>query len=242
MNCCDYDAIEHYAPGTFAGKYKTFLWDSIKETEKDASLGEEQVQSFLNGTYGTYITQKPIVLYRLYGRYQRESENENGSVVGARLGGRFASTEFAESAIDAKLRLALDPKWANTKMYEAKLIVPAGVKISVGIVAPVRLSSGTLLPGGAEQILLPYQWPSAWIQGYRRITGRQLQRVPAYSLKEPPEISAGMKSLYPKVCPMCCGSDVEILPPEKRFDVIGSKGGRYTMQMKCRNPMCGYCW
>lgn len=69
-------------------------------------------------------TQKAVVLYRLYGRYQKGPSDPSSQTVGARMRGRFASTEFAESVIDAKLRLALDPKWANTKMYEAKLLIP----------------------------------------------------------------------------------------------------------------------
>lgn len=106
--------------------------------------------------------------------------------------GRFASTEFAESVIDAKLRLALDPKWANTKMYEAKLLIPPNIIISLGIVAPVKLPTGTVLPGGAEQIILPFNWPKEWIQGYRRVSGRQLQsrpRIGRTSLKKQPRAS-----------------------------------------------------
>ena len=40
---------------------------------------------------------------------------------GAKLNGTFASTEFAESIIDAKVRLALNPEWMNKKSIKLKL-------------------------------------------------------------------------------------------------------------------------
>lgn len=40
---------------------------------------------------------------------------------GAKLNGAFASTEFAESIIDAKVRLALNPEWMNKKSIKLKL-------------------------------------------------------------------------------------------------------------------------
>ena len=70
------------------------------------------------------------------------------------------------------MRLALDPAWFNTKMYEAKLLIPKDIVISVGIVAQVRLKTETVLSGGADQILLPREWPDSWIVGYRRVTTR----------------------------------------------------------------------
>lgn len=242
MNYCDYDAIVHYPPGAFSSQHKTVIVESVIEIEKDKTLSKEQVESFQNCEYKTFQIVKPIVLYRLYGRYQKEPEDGLGHVFGARLGGRYVSTEFAESVIDAKLRLALHPEWANTKMYEAKLLVPPGTRISFGIVASVKLPTGTELPGGAEQILLPPDWPREWIQGYRRVTGRQLQKPPFFWPEEPQEISKGINSLYPKVCPLCCCTNVKMLADDERFDIVGCKGGYYTMRMKCLNPQCEYYW
>lgn len=242
MNYCDYDAIKHYPSGAFSQQYKTNLLDNVVEIEKDTSLNEEQIKSFLDCEYRTYKTQSPVVLYRLFGRYQKEPDDPLARTVGARMRGRFASTEFAESVIDAKMRLALDPRWANTKMYEAKLMVPTNVIISVGIVAPVELPTGTVLPGGADQIMLPFDWPKEWIQGYRRVSGRQLQRPPTYWPDEPQETAMGIDALFPKVCPMCCSSNVKTLCEDEQFDIIGCKGGKYTMLSKCMNPLCEYYW
>lgn len=147
---CDYDAIVHYKEGTFASQFADDMKGKLENVERDV-LEPWETESFLDGKYETYISREPIVMYRLYGKYKREEAQP----VGARLGGRFVSTEFAESAIDAKLRLALKPDWMNTKMYEARLIVPAGTRLNIGVVAPVTMPSGEVLPGGAPQIMLP---------------------------------------------------------------------------------------
>lgn len=242
-NCCDYDAIVHYAPGTLGSKYKTVLDGKLMETELDQSLRETDVKSFRDSFYRTYITTEPIVLYRVYGQYQKEKELPEGKYPhGARLQGRYVSTEFAESAIDAKLRLALDPSWMNTKMCEAKLLVPAGVKISVGVVASVTTKTETILPGGADQILLPAGWPKEWVQGYRRVTARQLQTMPFYWAEEPDEISVGKGKLYPKLCPACGYPHIEELKPDEQFEIVGIKGGHYWMKRRCLNPRCAYYW
>lgn len=155
-NCCDYDAIVHYEAGQFSSKFKTDLTGKLRGVTLDQSLSENDVNSFKDGYYRTYVNLEPLVLYRIYGQYQQKDCLEPGQYPsGARLRGRYASTEFAESIIDAKVRLALDPGWLNTKMFEAKLLVPAGTRLSVGIVASVTLPIGTILPGGADQLLLP---------------------------------------------------------------------------------------
>ena len=96
MRCCDYDAIVHYQEGTFASRFADNMEGKLLQVERD-ELAPWEAESFLNGKYDTYITREPIVMYRLYGKYQKDEETP----VGARLGGRFVSTEFAESAIDA---------------------------------------------------------------------------------------------------------------------------------------------
>ena len=179
----------------------------------------------------------PIVLYRVFGQYRGSGPTPKG----ARLNGGFASTEFAESIIDAKLRLALDPAWANTKMYEARLIVPAGISISIGTVASVVLKTGTVLPGGADQILLPQGWPESWITGYRRLTARQLQAPPCFSPQRPPEYDS-KENLYRMICPVCGCEKCQKLPEEEQFTITGSKGNQYVMQYVCLNPDCQYYW
>ena len=106
LNYCDYDALEHYESGAFSKQFQTDLSDRIEEVEKDTTLSKNDIDSFKDGQYITCRSTKPIVLYRLYGRYEKD-----GVVSGSALGGRSVSTEFAESLIDAKIRLALLPKW-----------------------------------------------------------------------------------------------------------------------------------
>ncbi len=237
-NCCDYDAITLYPSGAFNSKYKTRLEGKLKEVDQ-VPYGPEITGSFQNGEYRSFVTMEPLILYRVFGMYKGSPSHE--AAKGARLKGAFASTEFAESVIDAKMRLALDPSWFNTKMYEAKLAVPVGVTLSVGIVAEIRLKTGTLLPGGADQILLPFDWPDDWIVGYRRIGVRQLQGVPCYS-PEPIGLCDGKDSVYRKSCPACGCEKVRQLPVEEQFVIVGCKGNSYTMQNTCLNPECQYYW
>lgn len=115
-------------------------------------------------------------------------------------------------------------------------------KISVGIVASVTLENGTVLPGGAEQILLPKDWPEEWVQGYRRITARQLQSPPRYRAQKPDTVSVGKDKLYSHICPLCGYEHVQKLRDDEQFDIVGIKGNLYTMKWKCLDPKCEYYW
>ena len=119
INCCDYDAIVHYMPGEFCTKYKTILSDKIRPVPLNGTLPEALAKTFANRNYHSFLTTEACVLYRVFGQISK-SNKPNENVGGARALGGFASTEFAESIIDAKMRLALDPSWLNTKMYEEK--------------------------------------------------------------------------------------------------------------------------
>lgn len=243
MNYCDYDAIVHYPPGAFGAQYKTDLTGKLEEVSLDMKLNADDVNSFRDKKYKTYRVLEPIILYRLFGLYQSKEElDKNGRPKGAWLTGRYLSTEFAESMIDAKIRLALNPCWFNTKMYEAKVLVPSDVIVNLGIVASVKLPSGTILEGGAEQLLLPYAWDESWVQGYRRVTARQLQHPPQYW----PDLQVGVtktkQNLYSDICPLCGYIETVVLPIEERFEIIGIKGNHYTMKRKCLNPQCMYYW
>ena len=147
--------------------------------------------------------------------------------------------------IDAKLRLALDPKWFSTKAYEEKILLPKGSVINVGIVAPVTLNTGAVLPGGADQILLPKNCSEEdWTIGYRRVTTRQLINPPDFKLKKIDLPESDVKATVYKI-PVCCscgGSDVTRLVENEQFEVEGSKGNRYIMRFHCNNPRCGYYW
>lgn len=166
-----------FKSGSTNQKYKTDLIGKVREIEKD-TLPDGIVSSFKDGIYRTYITTEEIYLYRTYGRGYSENK-------GARWNGSYASTEFAESRIDVKIRLALKPEWFNTRLAEEKILVPVGTKISVGVVAPVILNTGTVLEGGAEQVLLPMNWSKSWIVGYREVTSKPLMDYPKFYSESP---------------------------------------------------------
>ncbi|MBO5332929.1 MAG: hypothetical protein J6B37_02310 [Clostridia bacterium] len=162
-------------------KYKTVLNRlNVIETEKQ-ELPETIIKSFKNEEYKSYITIDDIILYRVYGLTP-------SGTAGAKQLGSFATTEFAESRIDVKLRLALDPQWKNALYIEEKIMVPKGVVLNIGIVAPVKLLSGTILPGGAEQVLLPQDWNENWVVGYRYVTSAPLMGYPTYSSEKINEV------------------------------------------------------
>lgn len=247
MNCCDYDALTTYPSGEFGVKHKTNIFDKIIESEKCTEFNSDILNSFYNCEYRTYKTIEKITLYRIFGSFKTDIDESKEQPRGAKINGIYASTEFAESIIDAKIRLALHLDWKNTKMYEAKIKVPENQEISVGIVAPVELKSGTVLPGGAEQIILPKNWPLDWIIGIRRVTGRQLQKVPEYpySLEEAliKQITCKSKeSLYTRACPVCGCESVKVLSSEEQFSFVGCEGNTYTMKYYCENSKCNYYW
>ena len=70
--------------------------------------------------------------------------------------------------IQAKIDTALLPEWKNTRQYEAVIKIPKGVELNIGKVAPQTInSSGFILKGGADQVLLPNPWPLDWIVDIR---------------------------------------------------------------------------
>lgn len=162
-------------------KYKTILDETNVRCVDKEVLPTQIIESFKNQEYKTYEVIEDIVLYRVYGM----PPSGKG---GARQRGAFATTEFAESRIDVKLRLSLDPQWKNALYIEEKIIVPKGTMINVGVVGPVTLLSGTILEGGADQIILPKDWPEEWVVGYRFVTSEPLMEYPEYSLDKPNEI------------------------------------------------------
>ena len=234
INYCDYDAIVLYHSGEFNKNYETNLEGKIIQSPTESLKSEADVDSFKDRDYKTYITKEKIILYRLFGKYMKAKS-------GAWNIGFYLSTEFAESIIDAKIRLALDPKWENTKMYEAKVEIPAGATINIGIVAPIVTTGGTILPGGAKQIYIKDKWSEDWIQGYRRVTARQLVKVPTYNLEYIPEPVSKSK-LYGTICPLCGNEDIVHLEESEQFEIRGINGGKYIMKKHCLNEDCEYYW
>ena len=167
-----------FLSGSYNQQHKTHLDGKLQQIERQP-LRPEDVASFTNGEYQTCITTDEILLYRVYG--------QSPSGAGAFGGGRFATTEFAESRIDVKIRLALNPGWKNTLLVEELILVPVGIILQIGKVAAVTLPTCTVLGGGADQVLLPYQWSSEWIQGYREVTVKPLMELPVYTKEKPVE-------------------------------------------------------
>lgn len=98
MFCCDYDALTTYEPGSFCSQYRTELTGKIERTKLDEIEDTDDLNSFLNQSYESYITTAPLILYRAFGVVKKDS----GEIKGAWASGRFVSTEFAESMIDVK--------------------------------------------------------------------------------------------------------------------------------------------
>lgn len=102
------------------------------------------------------------------------------------------------------MRMALDQLGENSKMFEVKILVPKGTSINIGLVAPVTSKSGTIFAGGADQILMPKDWPTDWVIGYHKVSTRQLQQVPIFTEGVPKDEIMNVEGLYkPRTCPMC---------------------------------------
>ncbi len=171
----------NFKSGSTNQKFKTIISDKNTMEIDKQSLPEDIVNSFKNREYKTLVTLDDIILYRVYGL------TPSGKT-GAKQNGSFATTEFAESRIDVKLRLALDPQWKNALYIEEKIKVPKDVVINVGVVGAVKMLSGTILEGDADQIILPKNWPEKWVVGYRFVTSEPLLDYPEYTAEKPDEI------------------------------------------------------
>ena len=135
-------------------KYPTLLDSKVKIVDK-AKLPDWIGESFTDSNYRTVITTEEITLYRTFGGYSD-------------AGGGFVTTTPASSRIQAKIDTALLPEWKNTRQYEAVIKIPKGVELNIGKVAPQTInSSGFILKGGADQVLLPNTWPLDWIVDIR---------------------------------------------------------------------------
>lgn len=102
--------------------------------------------------YRTVVTNEDIIVYRVFGG-------------DADAGGTYATTMPALNRIQAKIDNALLPERKNTRMYEAKIVIPKGTTINIGLVEKQMISgTGTELIGNVDQILLPLNWDLSWIQ------------------------------------------------------------------------------
>ncbi len=130
----------------------TLIDDKVRllETEK---LRPGTIETFRNGQYVTAETTESVILYRKFG----------GGAAQAKLDGGFAST--VKNA--GRQETAVYPKWSSSR-FEAEIEIPAGQKLNIGAVG--QQPSSSLTPkyrGGADQVLLPRNYPMDWVKSVR---------------------------------------------------------------------------
>jgi hypothetical protein len=139
------------------GKYSTSIDDKVTDLDHQQSLPDWISESFLDSNYRTVITNEDLTVYRVFGGK-------------ANAQGGFVTTSPALNKIQAKIDAALLPEWKNTRAFEAEILVPKGTVLNIGKVAPQTIkSSGTVLEGLADQILMPEGWPNTWIKNVRSV-------------------------------------------------------------------------
>ncbi|MBC1723453.1 T7SS effector LXG polymorphic toxin [Listeria seeligeri] len=142
-----------------SNKYNTKIDSKVIEVEK-AELPNWIKESYTDGNYRTVETTEEVKVYRTYGG---KAKKEGG----------FATTSVAKTRIDAKIETALLPEWGNSRKQEIEIIIPEGTILNIGKVAPQTIkSTGTILSGGADQILLPQGWSTDWITNLRVVPSK----------------------------------------------------------------------
>ena len=141
-------------------KYATSIDNSVTVIEKNENLPHWIKKSFKDENYRTVKTNEEITLYRVFGG-------------DADAGGGFVTTQPVANRIQAKLDAALLPEWKNTRMYQATIKIPQETILDIGKVASQEIKkTGTVLPGGVDQILMPMNWPLDWIKEIKVIPSR----------------------------------------------------------------------
>ncbi len=152
--------LYQYAPNALGwvdplGLSRCGLEGKYREIEK-SPLPPSLASTFTNSEYKTVMTTRDIIMYRVFGG-------------NAKIDGSFVSTVSSGSRIQAKIDAALLPQWKNTRQFEATILVPKGTVLQLGEVAPQITKSGTILSGGADQIILPRGWEQSWILNVREV-------------------------------------------------------------------------
>ncbi|EYU13153.1 hypothetical protein [Photorhabdus aegyptia] len=109
--------------------------------------------TFKAGKYETVITQEPVTLFRKFGGVNDQ----------AKLDGGYATT--TQNA--GRNETAVYKNWSTTR-FEAEIEVPKNTKLNIGSVGEQPpLSNNPKYIGGADQILLPRNYPMDWIKSIR---------------------------------------------------------------------------
>lgn len=139
------------------GKYSTAIDNKVTVVDKSEAIPDWVQESFLDSNYRSVVTNEEITVYRVFGG------NANAQ-------GAFVTTSPASNKIQAKIDAALLPEWKNSRTYEAEIVIPKGTKLHVGKVAPQTIkSSGTVLDGESDQLLMPQNWPKEWIKNVKNV-------------------------------------------------------------------------
>ena len=139
------------------GKYSTAIDNKVTVVDKSEAIPDWVQESFLDSNYRSVVTNEEITVYRVFGG------NANAQ-------GAFVTTSPASNKIQAKIDAALLPEWKNSRIYEAEIVIPKGTKLHVGKVAPQTIkSSGTVLDGESDQLLMPQNWPEEWIKNVKNV-------------------------------------------------------------------------
>ena len=120
---------------------------------KQQKLPDSVAINFKNSNYQTVITNEPITVYRKFGGGKNQ----------AKLLGGYATTTSNASRQDT----AVYPKWSNSR-FEAQIEIPKDQIINIGKVGqqPV-MSTIPKYRGGADQILMPRNYPISWVKSIR---------------------------------------------------------------------------
>lgn len=157
------------AKGGSYGKYSTKLDDVVEVLEKENLFGN-QATTFLDAEYRTVKNTQEITAYRTFGG-------------DATAGGSFVTTTKGSS----RNELALLDEWNNTMQFEATLEVPIGTKMNIGKVGPQTGKKVVqTLDGGADQVILPYQWDTKWIKEIKDLkTGKVYKSLDEFAVDYP---------------------------------------------------------
>jgi LysM repeat protein len=108
-------------------------------------LPEGIANTFRSSTYTAEVTQKPTILYRVWGGKAGET-------------GIFWSKTPPAGALQTTIDSAILPEWGNTMANVTKICVPPGVTIYQGAAA----AQGALV-GGGNQVVILQEISKSWI-------------------------------------------------------------------------------
>ncbi len=110
-------------------------------------------KNFKDSKYQTVATIESVTTYRKFGGTDKQ----------AKLQGAYASTK--QNA--GRNETAVYPAWSNSR-FEATIEIPRNQQLSIGKVGQEPVSSATpKYAGGADQILLPRDFPASWVKSVR---------------------------------------------------------------------------